>query len=127
MESDATVSPVGMGWNTASSPTTHMEPDATTPPAESSGVAANATKDATQDRNSPLSADEEQKLARIRKDRANRFMVRVRWPTRWLELWAERAAIMGYQGNLSRETAEVRAEIDVRKIAAQEQRQERTA
>lgn len=31
----------------------------------------------TQDRSSPLSADEEQKLARIRKDRANRFMVSV--------------------------------------------------
>ena len=52
---------------------------------------------------------------------------RVRWPARWLELWAERAAIMEYQGNLSREIAEIRAEIDVRKIAAQEPRQERTA
>lgn len=52
---------------------------------------------------------------------------RARWPARWLELWAERAAIMEYQGNLSRATAEVRAEQDVRKIAAQEQRQERTA
>lgn len=52
---------------------------------------------------------------------------RIRWPRRFLELFEERAAIMEYQGNLSRETAEIRAEQDVRKIAAQEQRQERTA
>lgn len=40
------------------------------------GVAATATATScTADRNSPLSADEERRLYRIRKDRANRFMV----------------------------------------------------
>ena len=43
--------------------------------ATSSGVAASATSDGTTARSSPLSADEAQRLARIRKDRANRFMV----------------------------------------------------
>jgi hypothetical protein len=39
-------------------------------------AATDATRDViTQDRSSPLSADEEQRLYRIRKDRANRFMV----------------------------------------------------
>jgi hypothetical protein len=52
---------------------------------------------------------------------------RARWAAKWLELWAERAAIMEYQGNLSRETAEIRAEQDIRKVAAEEERQERTA
>lgn len=112
MESDATGLRRGTDCSTANSPTASMEPDATTPPAESSGVVANATKDATQDRSSRHNADsdkwvcyecrdglcercvgvpcqcecpdphaaakradEEQKLARIRKDRANRFMV----------------------------------------------------
>ena len=42
---------------------------------------------------------------------------RVRWPLWALELWAERAAIMEFQGNLSRDTAEFRAEEDVRKGA----------
>jgi hypothetical protein len=47
---------------------------------------------------------------------------RARWSKEWIELWAERAAIMEYQGNLSRETAEIRAEADVRKQAAREER-----
>jgi hypothetical protein len=52
---------------------------------------------------------------------------RDRWPQRWLELWAERAAIIEYQANVSRATAELRAEQDIRKVAAREPRQERTA
>jgi hypothetical protein len=48
---------------------------------------------------------------------------RARWSKEWIELWAERAAIMEYQGNLSRETAEIRAEQDIRRVAA---RQEKT-
>jgi hypothetical protein len=44
---------------------------------EPSGPAENATASATPARSSPLSADEEQRLYRIRKDRANRFMVAV--------------------------------------------------
>jgi len=44
--------------------------------AMSSGVAATATAiSCTLDRSSPLSADDEQRLYRIKKDRANRFMV----------------------------------------------------
>jgi hypothetical protein len=39
------------------------------------------------------------------------------WPAEWRELWAERAAIMEYEGRLSRFTAEIRAEQDVRKLA----------
>ena len=75
MENDATVSRVGMGWNMASSPTTNTEPTETTPQPESSGVAESATKSATPDRSSLLSADEARTLARIARDRANRFMV----------------------------------------------------
>lgn len=48
---------------------------------------------------------------------------RARWPARWLELWAERAAIIEYQANLSRETAELRAEQDIRTVAAQGEHQ----
>jgi hypothetical protein len=43
---------------------------------------------------------------------------RARWPKRWLELFEERAGIMEFQGNLSREVAEIRAEQDIRKLAA---------
>ena len=46
---------------------------------------------------------------------------RARWPSKWIELWAERAAIIEYQGNLSREVAEIRAEQDIRKVAGREQ------
>jgi hypothetical protein len=47
---------------------------------------------------------------------------RTRWDRKWLELFEERAAIMEYQGNLSRDVAEIRAEQDVRKVAAREER-----
>ena len=49
------------------------------------------------------------------------------WPARWRELYEERAGIIEYQANVSRETAETRAQIDIRKIAAQETREKRTA
>jgi hypothetical protein len=42
------------------------------------------------------------------------------WPAIWRERYEERAAIMEYAGNLSRVVAEIRAEQDIRKIAAQE-------
>ena len=44
---------------------------------------------------------------------------RAAWPAFWKELFEERAALIEYQANLSRETAEFRAEIDIRKQAAQ--------
>jgi hypothetical protein len=44
---------------------------------------------------------------------------RNRWP-RWAEeLFEERAGIIEFQGNVSRATAELRAEQDIRKQAAQ--------
>ena len=48
---------------------------------------------------------------------------RDRWPNWALELWAERAAIREYMGNLSRETAEFRATEDVRREALQRDRE----
>ena len=42
------------------------------------------------------------------------------WPARWRELYEERAGIMEYQANLSRPTAEFRAEQDIRKLAREE-------
>lgn len=48
---------------------------------------------------------------------------RAAWPARWKELWTERAAIIEYDANVSRFTAETRAEMDIRKIAAQEKRE----
>jgi hypothetical protein len=45
---------------------------------------------------------------------------RNRWPAEWLELWAERAAIMEMDGNLHRASAEFRAEQDIRKLAQTE-------
>jgi hypothetical protein len=45
-----------------------------------------------------------------------------RWPTWALDLWAERAGIMEFDGGLSRQVAEIRAEQDVRKQAAQRDR-----
>lgn len=42
------------------------------------------------------------------------------WPKRYRELYEERAGIIEFQANVSRQTAEFRAAQDVRKIAAQE-------
>jgi hypothetical protein len=75
MANDATDSRRGTGSSTENYPTRRTEPTATTPTLASSGVAASATSDVTPARSSPLSADEAQRLYRIRKDRANRFMV----------------------------------------------------
>jgi hypothetical protein len=47
---------------------------------------------------------------------------RARWDRRWLELFEERAGIIEFMSNVSRETAEFRAEADVRRIAAREER-----
>jgi hypothetical protein len=52
---------------------------------------------------------------------------RAAWPARYREFFEERAAIIEFMGNLSRQTAEFRAEQDIRKLAATEKRQERTA
>jgi hypothetical protein len=49
------------------------------------------------------------------------------WAARWKELWAERAAIIEYDANVSRLTAETRATLDIRKLADAEKREERTA
>jgi len=45
---------------------------------------------------------------------------KARWPLLWQERWAERAAIMEYDGKLSRETAEFRAEQEIRKLARED-------
>ncbi len=37
-----------------------------------------------------------------------------RWPAYWQELFAERAAIMEFEGGLTREQAEKKAEADIR-------------
>jgi hypothetical protein len=37
-----------------------------------------------------------------------------RWPAYWQELWAERAAIMEFEGAMTREQAEKNAEADIR-------------
>ena len=52
---------------------------------------------------------------------------RAAWPARYRELFEERAGIIEFMANLTRATAEFRAEQDVRKIAATEKREERTA
>jgi len=49
------------------------------------------------------------------------------WPARWKELWAERAAIMEYQANMTREVAEYRAAQDIRKLAATERQKEQAS
>jgi hypothetical protein len=49
------------------------------------------------------------------------------WPPRWKELWAERAAIIEYEANVSRFTAETRAEMDIRKVAATERQKEKVS
>jgi hypothetical protein len=46
---------------------------------------------------------------------------RARWDKKWLELFEERAGIIEFMSNVSRETAEFRAEADVRRIAAREE------
>ena len=43
-----------------------------------------------------------------------------RWPKLWRERYEERAGIIEFQGNVTRGTAEIRAEQDVRKLAAEE-------
>jgi hypothetical protein len=47
------------------------------------------------------------------------------WPARYRELYEERAALIEFMANLSRPTAEFRAEQDIRKIAATEKREEK--
>ena len=42
---------------------------------------------------------------------------RDRWPADWLQLFEERAGIIEFCGNVSRLTAEARAEADIRKLA----------
>lgn len=48
------------------------------------------------------------------------------WPAKWRQLFEERASLIEFQSNLSRDTAEFRAEQDVRRTAAQEPKPERT-
>ena len=50
---------------------------------------------------------------------------RAAWPQRWKEAFEERAGIIEYMAGLTRQTAEFRAEQDVRKQAAMEPRKER--
>jgi len=50
---------------------------------------------------------------------------RAAWPPKWKEAFLERAAIMEFDGNLSRFAAETRAELDCRKQAAMEGEKER--
>ena len=52
---------------------------------------------------------------------------RTSWPKKWQELYEERAALIEFQANLSRQIAEWRAEQDIRRVAATEKREERTA
>ena len=49
------------------------------------------------------------------------------WPRKYRELYEERAAIIEFQGNMSRTDAEFRAECDIRKqkIAEQTKEQQR--
>ena len=49
------------------------------------------------------------------------------WPPLWRERFEERAGIIEFMANLSRETAEFRAQIDIRKQAAMEPREKRSA
>lgn len=49
------------------------------------------------------------------------------WPARWREAYEERAGIIEFMAGLTRQTAEFRAQQDIRKIAATEKREERTA
>lgn len=74
-ESAATDSPHGTDSSTGNLATGSTEPIEMTPRMELSGVAANATSDATPARSLPLSEEERKRLWRIARDRANRFMV----------------------------------------------------
>jgi hypothetical protein len=38
------------------------------------------------------------------------------WPAEWLELWAERSAIMQFEGGMLQNQAEKEAEEDIRRI-----------
>ncbi len=78
MENAATNTRNGMESEKATCRTSSTEPKGQeTLTATSCGVAGNATSAGTPARSFPLSADEAQRLYRIRKDRANRFMVSV--------------------------------------------------
>lgn len=84
MENDAIDSPRGTDSSTANSPTSSTAQNETIQRPTSFGVAELVTESDIQDHNfqradarQKLSAEELQKLARIRKDRANRFMVSV--------------------------------------------------
>jgi hypothetical protein len=50
---------------------------------------------------------------------------RHRWPAKYQELFTERAGIIEFMGNLSRETSEFRAEADIREVAAREGEKEK--
>jgi len=52
---------------------------------------------------------------------------RAAWPARWRELFEERAGLMEFEAKLSRPVAEIRAEQDVRKQAAQEVKREKAS
>jgi hypothetical protein len=52
---------------------------------------------------------------------------RAAWPAKYRELFEERAGIIEFMSNLPRQTAEGRAEADIRRLAATEKREERTA
>jgi hypothetical protein len=43
------------------------------------------------------------------------------WPPRYRELYEERAALIEFMANLSRQTAEFRAQEDIRKQAREEE------
>lgn len=79
MADDATNSPHLTDTGTASLPTSRAAAEQVAIPQKiRSGVVDPVTgKDCTSAPSSPLSADDERRLARIRKDRANRFMVAV--------------------------------------------------
>lgn len=49
------------------------------------------------------------------------------WPARYRELYEERAGIIEFMAGLTRQTAEFRAEQDIRKIAAQEGKREKVS
>jgi hypothetical protein len=52
---------------------------------------------------------------------------RAAWPAKYRELFEERAGVIEFMANLSRSTAEFRAEQDIRRMAAMEHREERIA
>lgn len=76
-ESAATDSPHGTDSNMENFLTGSTEPIEMIPQAELSGVVASATGNTIPACSLPLSDDEKQKLWRIARDRANRFMVSV--------------------------------------------------